>query len=349
MCGRVRVRAAVGPEPTEAVLDRRARGSVRLQHAARSPRVSRRARRPARCSYKDLGMISSVLDERSAPEPPRPSCERALPLLDHTARRSGRTSKPTYRLVQGARSRSATTATSSTPAELLGQLRGGRSQPAASTDTELLTALPRPTSRRRTPWRPFARSCPASVGRTASSSSTSGGSSACANPFGSGRSSSDACAERDATTADGLWHGDDSECRLVPVVGDGRARHRRRRVRPRRPAGELVVLEPGQPPRSFASRPRRRPCASSSSSTSPGPIPTWRGRNLYEARRRMGMQLAGEHPAEADLVMPVPTRVPQPRPVRGSLRAAVPRGHVPQPLRRPDRSSSRRPGCAIAA
>ena len=30
------------------------------------------------------------------------------------------------------------------------------------------------------------------------------------------------------------------------------------------------------------------------------------GRNLYEARRQMGMQLAIERPAEADLVMPVP-------------------------------------------
>ena len=30
------------------------------------------------------------------------------------------------------------------------------------------------------------------------------------------------------------------------------------------------------------------------------------GRNLYEARRRMGEELAREAPAEADLVMPVP-------------------------------------------
>jgi amidophosphoribosyltransferase len=30
------------------------------------------------------------------------------------------------------------------------------------------------------------------------------------------------------------------------------------------------------------------------------------GRNLYEARRQMGMQLAAEHPVAADLVMPVP-------------------------------------------
>ena len=30
------------------------------------------------------------------------------------------------------------------------------------------------------------------------------------------------------------------------------------------------------------------------------------GRNLYEVRRRMGEQLAREHPVDADLVMPVP-------------------------------------------
>jgi amidophosphoribosyltransferase len=30
------------------------------------------------------------------------------------------------------------------------------------------------------------------------------------------------------------------------------------------------------------------------------------GRNLYEARRRMGLQLAIEHPADTDMVMPVP-------------------------------------------
>src|SRR5260370_23314551 len=30
------------------------------------------------------------------------------------------------------------------------------------------------------------------------------------------------------------------------------------------------------------------------------------GRNLYEVRRRMGEELAGEHPVETDLVMPVP-------------------------------------------
>jgi len=30
------------------------------------------------------------------------------------------------------------------------------------------------------------------------------------------------------------------------------------------------------------------------------------GRNLYEVRRRMGEELAGEHPAVTDLVMPVP-------------------------------------------
>ena len=59
------------------------------------------------------------------------------------------------------------------------------------------------------------------------------------------------------------------------------------------------------------------------------------GRNLYEVRRRMGEQLAIEHAIDADLVMPVPDTG---RPGRGRLRRgerpAVPRGDVPQPLRR---------------
>ena len=61
------------------------------------------------------------------------------------------------------------------------------------------------------------------------------------------------------------------------------------------------------------------------------------GRNLYEARRRMGEQLALEAPADADLVMPVPGHR---RAGRGRLcraeRHPVSRGHGPQPIRRPD-------------
>ena len=62
------------------------------------------------------------------------------------------------------------------------------------------------------------------------------------------------------------------------------------------------------------------------------------GRNLYEARRHMGMQLAIEHPADdADLVMPVPdTGAPAAAGYAERSGIPVPRGHGPQPLQRPD-------------
>ena len=61
------------------------------------------------------------------------------------------------------------------------------------------------------------------------------------------------------------------------------------------------------------------------------------GRNLYEARRQMGIQLAGEHPVEADLVMPVPdTGAPAAAGFAEASGHPVPRGHGPQPLQRPD-------------
>ena len=74
------------------------------------------------------------------------------------------------------------------------------------------------------------------------------------------------------------------------------------------------------------------------------------GRNLYEARRRMGEQLAAEHPVEADLVMPVPdTGAPAAaglrrgvagcRTARACTATGTPAG----------RSSSRRTACATGA
>jgi hypothetical protein len=64
--------------------------------------------------------------------------------------------------------------------------------------------------------------------------------------------------------------------RLVSLVGDCRARHRRceyvRDVEP----GEIVVLEPGQAPRSIRYAEADPPCVSSSSSTSRDRTRTWR-------------------------------------------------------------------------
>ena len=66
---------------------------------------------------------------------------------------------------------------------------------------------------------------------------------------------------------------------------------------------------PGAGPRARGpcATPRRtRRCACSSCIYFARPDSYMEGRNLYEARRRMGEQLAVEHPVEADLVIPVP-------------------------------------------
>jgi len=70
--------------------------------------------------------------------------------------------------------------------------------------------------------------------------------------------------------------------------------------------GEMVILEAGREPRSvrFAD-PRRALCVFELIYFA-RPDSYMEGRNLYEVRRRLGMQLAAEHPAEADLVIPVP-------------------------------------------
>ena len=61
------------------------------------------------------------------------------------------------------------------------------------------------------------------------------------------------------------------------------------------------------------------------------------GRNLYEARRRMGEALAREAPADADLVMPVPdTGAPAAAGYAEQSGHPVPRGHGPQSLCRAD-------------
>ncbi|HEY3523992.1 MAG TPA: amidophosphoribosyltransferase, partial [Candidatus Limnocylindrales bacterium] len=70
--------------------------------------------------------------------------------------------------------------------------------------------------------------------------------------------------------------------------------------------GEIVVLEAGRPPRSIRfAEPTPALCVFELIYFA-RPDSYLEGRNLYEARRRMGAELAAEHPVEADLVMPVP-------------------------------------------
>ena len=105
---------------------------------------------------------------------------------------------------------------------------------------------------------------------------------------------------------DGLWLDDDgaagwclsSETAALDIVGAEFVRD----VEP----GEIVVLEPGQAPRSVRfAEPNPALCVFELIYFA-RPDSYMEGRNLYEVRRRMGEQLAIEHPVEADLVMPVP-------------------------------------------
>src|SRR6184192_598859 len=70
--------------------------------------------------------------------------------------------------------------------------------------------------------------------------------------------------------------------------------------------GEIVILEEGREPRSVRFAPAQPALCVFELIYFARPDSYMEGRNLYEARRRMGMELAGEHPADGDLVMPVP-------------------------------------------
>jgi amidophosphoribosyltransferase len=70
--------------------------------------------------------------------------------------------------------------------------------------------------------------------------------------------------------------------------------------------GEIVILEPGREPRSVRFAEANPHLCVFELIYFARPDSYMLGRNLYEVRRRMGMELAREHPTEADLVMPVP-------------------------------------------
>jgi amidophosphoribosyltransferase len=102
----------------------------------------------------------------------------------------------------------------------------------------------------------------------------------------------------------GLW-GDDtagwilaSETTALDIVGAEVVRD----VEP----GEIVVLEPGREPVSVRFAEATPALCVFELIYFARPDSYMEGRNLYEARRQMGMQLAREHPVAADLVMPVP-------------------------------------------
>ncbi len=253
--------------------------------------------------YKDLGLISSVLDERRIP-----SFRGNLAIAHCRYSTTGSTvwenAQPTYRLGPRRALAIGHNGNLVNTRELLTQLEGGRGRLPASTDTELLTAL--------LADEPAADTVAALVSVLPR---VKGAFSLVVlderrvigvrDPYGFrplvlGR------LELDEPAEGGLWGDEDertgwvlsSETTGLDIVGAEYVRD----VEP----GEIVILEPGRPPRSVRYAEAHTALCVFELIYFARPDSYMEGRNLYEARRRMGMQLAGEQPTVADLVMPVP-------------------------------------------
>jgi amidophosphoribosyltransferase len=254
--------------------------------------------------YKDLGLVSSVLDERRLP-----SLGGGMAIAHCRYSTTGSTiwenAQPTHRLGPERSIALGHNGNLVNTRELLEQLPGGRARLPATTDTELLTALLADEPARDTvdalravlPRVRGAYSLVVLDERRAIGVRDPHG----FRPLVLGRLRP----ERDGEAAPGLW-GDDgdsgwvlaSETTALDILGAELVRD----VEP----GEIVVLEPGRSPVSVRfAEPSPSLCVFELIYFA-RPDSYLLGRNLYEARRRMGVELAREHPAEADLVMPVP-------------------------------------------
>ncbi|HSG85031.1 MAG TPA: amidophosphoribosyltransferase [Candidatus Limnocylindrales bacterium] len=254
--------------------------------------------------YKDLGLVSSVLDERRIP-----SLRGQLAIAHCRYSTTGSTvwenAQPTLRLGPRRAIAIGHNGNLVNTRELLDQLSGGRARLPASTDTELLTALLADEPAADT-VEALLRVLPRVHGAFSLVVLDERRVIGVRDPYGFrplvlGR------LPLQPPSAEGLWVDDEdartgwilsSESAAMDIVGAEVVRD----VEP----GEMVILEPGQPPRSVRfAEPHRALCVFELIYFA-RPDTYLEGRNLYEARRRMGMQLARELPVEADMVMPVP-------------------------------------------
>jgi len=260
--------------------------------------------------YKDLGMISSVLDERRLP-----SFRGDLAIAHCRYSTTGSTvwenAQPTLRLGPRRAVAIGHNGNLVNTRELLGQLKGGLRRLPATTDTELLTALladepGEDTVEALTTLLPRVRGAYSLVildkDRILGVRDPHG-----FRPLCIGRIRDVAAP---IATPGGLW-GDDapadgprdawvlsSETTGLDIVGAEYIRD----VEP----GEIVVLQPGREPVSVRFAEATPALCVFELIYFARPDSYLEGRSLYEARRRMGIQLAMEHPVETDLVMPVP-------------------------------------------
>jgi amidophosphoribosyltransferase len=258
--------------------------------------------------YKDLGMISSVLDERRIP-----SLRGDLAIAHCRYSTTGSTvwenAQPTFRLGPRRALAIGHNGNLVNTRELLASLTGGRGRLPASTDTELLTALIADEPAVDT-VDALVRVLPRVRGAFTLVVLDERRVIGVRDPFGFrplvlGRLPAEDRIDAPERPA-GLWPEDDaasgwclsSETAGLDIVGAEYVRD----VEP----GEIVILEAGHAPRSVRYATATPALCVFELIYFARPDSYMEGRNLYEVRRRMGMQLADERPAEADLVMPVP-------------------------------------------
>jgi len=253
--------------------------------------------------HKDLGLIAQVLDDRRLP-----SLRGELAIAHCRYSTTGSTvwenAQPTLRLGPRRALAIGHNGNLVNTRELLAKLSGGRARLPASTDTELLTALlaDEPATdtvdalRRVLPTTRGAYSLVVLDERRVLGVRDPHG----FRPLVLGRLPSP-----EPRTV-GLWDDQDgaagwvlsSETTGLDVVGAEYVRD----VEP----GEIVILESGKAPVSVRFAPATPALCVFELIYFARPDSYMEGVNLYEARRQMGIQLAGEQPIQADLVMPVP-------------------------------------------
>lgn len=254
--------------------------------------------------YKDLGLISSVLDERRLP-----SLRGRIAIAHCRYSTTGSTiwenAQPTFRLGPRRALAIGHNGNLVNTRELLERLPGGRARLQASTDTDVLTAL--------LAEEPAAdlvdallRVLPLVRGAYSLVVLDERRVVGVRDPFGFRPLVIGRIPAADETTqGQHLWGDDDtsgwvlsSETAGLDMVGAEFVRD----VEP----GEMVVLEPGRAPRSIRFADAKPALCVFELIYFARPDSYMEGRNLYEARRKMGMELAREQPVEADFVMPVP-------------------------------------------
>jgi amidophosphoribosyltransferase len=252
--------------------------------------------------YKDLGLISSVLDERRIP-----SLRGDLAIAHCRYSTTGSTvwenAQPTFRLGPSRAVAVGHNGNLVNTRQLLDGLRGGRARLPASTDTELLTALLADEPADDT-VEALLHVLPRVRGAYSLVVLDERRVIGVRDPFGFrplvlGR------LRTEPRGGAGLWAAERStgwvlasETAGLDIVGAEAIRD----VEP----GEMVILEPGREPRSVRFAEASPALCVFELIYFARPDSYLEGRNLYEVRRRMGEQLAIEHASESDLVMPVP-------------------------------------------